>query len=42
MTRMQMRTTAWFGDEDLTIDFPDSWKLVENGHRGHPGRTVEA
>ena len=22
MTRMRLRTKAWFGDEELTIDFP--------------------
>ena len=42
MTRMQLRTKAWFGDEDLTIDFPASWKLVEIGPRDEPALTVEA
>ncbi|HAN91042.1 MAG TPA: hypothetical protein DCQ33_03045, partial [Nitrospira sp.] len=42
MTRMQLRTKAWFGDEDLTIDFPASWKLIEIGPRDEPALTVEA
>lgn len=42
MNRIQLRTKAWFGDEDLTIDFPPSWKLVEIGPRDEPALTVEA
>jgi nickel-dependent lactate racemase len=42
VTRMRLRTKAWFGDEELTIDFPASWKLIEIGPRDEPALTVEA
>ena len=29
MTAVHLRTKAWFGDEPLTIEFPDSWEIYQ-------------
>ncbi|MCL4534314.1 MAG: lactate racemase domain-containing protein [Bacteroidetes bacterium] len=38
-----MLTKAWYGDEPMTIDFPDSWEVVYKKMPGHdtPGMTDE-
>lgn len=39
MTAIQLRTKAWFGDDNLTIDFPDSWHVFETGPQDRPDLT---
>jgi nickel-dependent lactate racemase len=42
MSRFQLLTKAWFGDEPLTIDFPPSWTITEIGPQEQPTLSAEA
>jgi nickel-dependent lactate racemase len=39
MTTIRLRTRAWYGDDDLTIDFPDSWQIRETAPQDRPALT---
>jgi nickel-dependent lactate racemase len=39
MIAIHLRTKAWFGDDDLTIDFPDSWQVFETAPQDRPALT---
>jgi len=41
MTAVHLRTKAWFGDEPLTIEFPDSWEIYQAGPRDQPALTAD-
>lgn len=41
MTAIQLRTKAWFGDEDLTIEFPESWEVHQTGPQNQPALTED-
>ena len=41
MSRFQLLTKAWFGDEPLTIDFPPSWNITEIGPQEQPALSAE-
>ncbi|MCC2640827.1 MAG: hypothetical protein K0S45_1240 [Nitrospira sp.] len=42
MSKLHLRTKAWFGDETLAIDFPPSWRIVEVGPQERPALTADA
>lgn len=33
--RIKLRTMAWFGDEELELNFPQSWEVIECRMAGH-------
>ena len=39
MTAIHLRTKAWFGDESLTIDLPDSWHVSQAAPQDEPALT---
>ena len=42
MSRVQLRTRAWFGDDVLALDCPASWKIVEVGPQDTAALTATA
>jgi nickel-dependent lactate racemase len=41
MTTIGLRTRAWFGDDDLTIGFPDAWQICETAPQDRPALTED-
>ncbi|HET6676035.1 MAG TPA: lactate racemase domain-containing protein, partial [Nitrospiraceae bacterium] len=41
MTAIRLRTKAWFGDESLAIEFPDSWEVCQTGPHDQPVLTED-
>jgi lactate racemase len=41
MTTIRLRTRAWFGDDDLAIDFPDSWQVRKTAPHDRPALTED-
>lgn len=41
MTTIRLRTKAWFGDESLAMEFPDSWEVCQTGPQDQPVLTED-